>query len=116
MNELKQNIIIASVLSERSESDFKIHAEDGKDLLVEHPAMGMQEFVWEFFTDSLDSCRLFEEALSDEEMQDYALWLSFSTKGSAPIYTYVAIVKATPTQRCEAFLRTLNLWETTNAQ
>ncbi len=54
---------------------------------------------------SLDACHEMEKVLTKEQLCDYVNRLA------PPGYSIQVAICATAAQRCEAFLRTLNLWE-----
>lgn len=62
------------------------------------------------YLNDLNACHEMEKVLTDDQLEDYAdhlhKWVASGSIG-------VAALRATAAQRCEAFLRTLNLWDDT---
>lgn len=109
MNELKQNQMIAEELKARGQKIYVAYR-DGATIKLDFGAGQIAKG----FTQSLDSCRTFEETLTDEEWYQYGqlvLLVVETKRGWLPTYDYISILKATPSQRCEAFLRMLEKWE-----
>ena len=61
------------------------------------------------YPSDLNACHEMEEMLTHDQHIDYMEWLGLCDDDHW--YKVWAYVHATPTERCEAFLRTLGLWE-----
>lgn len=68
------------------------------------------------YAESLDACRSFEDLIensSDQEIRDYIINLedASNARGSGWDWRSFRLARATPLQRCEAFLRLKGQWE-----
>lgn len=75
------------------------------------PSLGVPNY-----TKSLDACGEFEEMVemsSDQEIQNYVMDLEAAAKATGSGWNWRAfrLARATPLQRCEAFLRLKGQWE-----
>ena len=59
---------------------------------------------------SLDACAEFEKTLKTDDLIDYAEWLG-ATSNEMHMKSWVVLLRATPLQRCEAFLRVKGKWK-----
>jgi len=57
----------------------------------------------------LNACAEMEAGLTTEDLIEYAEWLG-ADRHEMPSKSWVILLRATPLQRCEAFLRVKGLW------
>lgn len=78
-----------------------------------HDWLSRQEgYCWwiDNFTHSLDSCRLIENRLTDEQMQQYiTILIQPTAHSSSRYYTFKALVSLDAPTRVQALLKVLNL-------
>jgi len=76
----------------------------------------IHKFTTPDYAGDLNACRQFEEMIemsSDQEIQNYVMDLEAAAKATGSGWNWRAfrLARATPLQRCEAFLRMKGRWE-----